>query len=156
MNLVGGGRENIKHRGLLARKPSRSLRESFLPVPRRAAAFHRVAALGGYAGGYATAWPTVAPVCETRQLPGFTQRASLPNVGLRATVRNGRLVVDEETQLPDGTVLDLVVDDEGDDLDDAQGQALRAAIAESLRQAEAGEAAPGDAILSRLRARRSG
>ena len=31
--------------------------------------------------------------------------------GLRARVQNGRLVVDEPTALPEGTVLDLVVDD---------------------------------------------
>ena len=78
------------------------------------------------------------------------------SVGVRATVRNGRLVVDEATQLPEGTVLDLVVDDEGDDLDDDQRRALHAAIAKSLKQAEAGDTSPGAAVLSRLRARRSG
>ncbi len=44
--------------------------------------------------------------------------------GLRARVQNGRLVVDEPTALPEGTVLDLVVDDEGDDLDAAEGSRL--------------------------------
>ena len=34
---------------------------------------------------------------------------------LRARVEKGRLVLDEPTTLPDGTVIDLVVDDEGDD-----------------------------------------
>jgi hypothetical protein len=32
---------------------------------------------------------------------------------LRARVENGRLVLDEPTTLPNGTVLDLVLDDEG-------------------------------------------
>lgn len=35
---------------------------------------------------------------------------------LRARVENGRLVLDEPTTLPEGTVIDLVADDEGDDL----------------------------------------
>jgi hypothetical protein len=76
-------------------------------------------------------------------------------VGLRATVQNGRLVVDEATALPEGTVLDLVVDDEGDELDEAQRRALDAAIERSLQQVDAGEVAPASEILTRLRARRS-
>jgi hypothetical protein len=39
---------------------------------------------------------------------------------LRALVKNGHLVLDEPTSLPEGTVLDLVVDDEGDNLDDEE------------------------------------
>jgi hypothetical protein len=75
-------------------------------------------------------------------------------MGVRATVRNGRLVIDEQTELPEGTVLDLVVDDEGDDLDTEDRRALDAAIAKSLRQVERGEVAPASDILARLRARR--
>lgn len=33
--------------------------------------------------------------------------------GVRARVQNGRLIVDDPTTLPEGTVLDLVCDDEG-------------------------------------------
>jgi hypothetical protein len=33
--------------------------------------------------------------------------------------------LDEPTTLPDGTVLELVLDDEGDDLDDDDREALR-------------------------------
>ena len=75
-------------------------------------------------------------------------------MGVRATVKNGRLVVDEPTTLPDGTVLDLVLDDEGDQLDPPQRRALNAAISTSLRQMSAGEVAPADEVLARLRARR--
>ena len=39
---------------------------------------------------------------------------------IRAKVQNGRLLLDAPTDLPDGTVLDLVVDDEGDDLDEVE------------------------------------
>ena len=76
-------------------------------------------------------------------------------MGVRATVRNGRLLVDEPTELPEGTVLDLVIDDEGDDLDDAERAALNAAISRSWRQAQAGRTAPVEEILERIRARRS-
>lgn len=47
---------------------------------------------------------------------------------LRARVANGRIVLDEPTALPEGTVLDLVVDDEGDDLTDEDRRALHAAV----------------------------
>ena len=75
-------------------------------------------------------------------------------MGLRATVQNGRVIVDEATQLPNETVLDLVIDDEGDDLDDEQRRALDAAIVRSLEQAVAGQVSPADDVLARLRARR--
>lgn len=77
-------------------------------------------------------------------------------MGLRATVQNGRVVVDAETELPDGTVLDLVIDDEGDDLDDDQRRALHAALDSSLEQAAVDRVAPADEVLDRLRARRRG
>ncbi|MBO6935155.1 MAG: hypothetical protein JJ863_09265 [Deltaproteobacteria bacterium] len=75
-------------------------------------------------------------------------------MSVRATVRNGRLIVDQPTDLPEGTVLDLVVDDEGDQLDEAERRALNAAISRSLEQAQAGETAPADEVLQKLRARR--
>lgn len=75
-------------------------------------------------------------------------------MGVRATVRNGRLLVDEETQLPEGTVLDLVIDDEGDELDERQRQALEAAISTSLHEAANGKVAPAAEILARLHSRR--
>lgn len=70
-----------------------------------------------------------------------------------ATVRRGRLTLDEPTELPEGIVLDLVIDDEGDDLDPAERAALDRAISSSLRDAAAGRTAPAEDILERLRAR---
>jgi hypothetical protein len=52
-------------------------------------------------------------------------------VGVRATARNGRLIVDEETQ--EGTVLDPVIDDESNDLEEAQHRILDSAISEHRR-----------------------
>jgi hypothetical protein len=74
-------------------------------------------------------------------------------VALKATVRNGRFVIDERTELPEGTVLDLVIDDEGDDLSPEEIAALNAAISRSLDQAASGQTAPASEILRRLRER---
>lgn len=77
-------------------------------------------------------------------------------MSVRATVRNGRLILDQPTELPDGMVLDLVVDDEGDDLDQRDLEALNRAISRSLEQAAAGRSAPAHEILEKLRTRRRG
>jgi hypothetical protein len=72
---------------------------------------------------------------------------------VRATVRDGRLVVDEPTTLPEGTVLDLVIDDEGDDLDPRDRARLHAAIDRSAAEAREGRVRPASAVLARLRTR---
>ena len=74
-------------------------------------------------------------------------------MSVKATVRDGRLVIDEPTDLPEGTVLELVVDDGGDDLGDDEHEAIRSAIATSLDQASRGRVVPAGEILARLRAR---
>ena len=73
---------------------------------------------------------------------------------LRAHVENGRLVLDEATTLPEGTVVDLVADDEGDDLTDEERRALQEALSASWESAEAGRLRPASAILDELRQRR--
>ena len=70
---------------------------------------------------------------------------------LRAVVRNGRIVLDEPTALPEGTVLNLVLDDEGDNLDETERTLLRAAIREGFAEAEAGHLIPTDQFLVELR-----
>jgi hypothetical protein len=71
--------------------------------------------------------------------------------GLRARVKDGRLVIDEPTSLPEGTVLDLVLDDEGDDLDTTERAARDAAILRSWQQAQAGLGRPAADVLKDLR-----
>jgi len=73
---------------------------------------------------------------------------------LRAHVKNGRLVLDEPTTLPDGTVVDLVADDEGDDLTQNERRALHESLSTSWQSAEDGHLRPGSAILDELRRRR--
>jgi len=72
----------------------------------------------------------------------------------RARVENGRIVLDEPTTLRDGTIIDLVADDEGDDLTDAERRSLHEALSASWRSAEAGHLKPASAILEDLRRRR--
>jgi hypothetical protein len=73
---------------------------------------------------------------------------------LRARVQNGRLVLDEPTTLPEGTVIDLVADDEGDDLTDDERRVLHEVLSASWESAEAGRLRPASAILDELRRRR--
>jgi hypothetical protein len=73
---------------------------------------------------------------------------------LRARVEKGRLVLDEPTTLPEGTVVDLVADDEGDDLTNEERRALHEALSASWKSAEAGRLLPASRILDELRRRR--
>src|SRR6266581_418232 len=73
---------------------------------------------------------------------------------LRARVEKGRLVLDEPTALPEGTVVDLVADDEGDDLTNEERRALNEALSTSWRSAEAGSLQPASRILDELRRQR--
>ena len=72
-------------------------------------------------------------------------------MSLRAVVKDGRLVVDEPTTLPEGTVLDLVVDDEGDDLDATERAALHAHLESSWEASRRGEFVPAEHVLAELR-----
>lgn len=71
---------------------------------------------------------------------------------LRARVHNGRLVMDEPTDLPEGTVLELVAEDEDDDLDDAERMALHAAIERAMDAARSGRVRPAEDVLADLHA----
>ena len=70
---------------------------------------------------------------------------------MRAKVINGRLVVDEPTSLPDGTVLDLVIDDEGDELTAEERARLDAALSRSVNSAEAGRVRRASDVVEDLR-----
>lgn len=70
---------------------------------------------------------------------------------LRARVKNGRLVLNEMLSLPEGTILDLVLDDEGDDLSPDEHRRLDAAIARAWASAKQGKLRPAKAVLHALR-----
>ena len=70
---------------------------------------------------------------------------------LRARVVDGRFVIDEPSPYPDGTVIELVVADEGDDLDDEERAELHAALEKSWLSAQAGRVRPAEELIARLR-----
>jgi hypothetical protein len=72
----------------------------------------------------------------------------------RARVENGRIILNEPTGLPNGTLIDLVADDEGDDLSDEERHALHEALSASWESAGSGRAKPASEILDELRRRR--
>lgn len=70
---------------------------------------------------------------------------------VRARVKNGRLVVDEPTDLPEGTELELAPVEEGDALDDEDRARLHAALERADDQLKAGKFVDGAVVLARLR-----
>ena len=72
---------------------------------------------------------------------------------LKARVKAGRLVVDEPTDLPEGTVVELLPLDPGDWLDDEDRAALHQALRDSEDDVTAGRLVDADAILRELRSR---
>jgi hypothetical protein len=71
---------------------------------------------------------------------------------LKAHVRGGRLVLDEPTDLPEGSEVELVAVDE--DFDPAERARLDAALERSMAQAKAGQLIDADAVIEKLLARR--
>ena len=69
---------------------------------------------------------------------------------LRAEVKNGRLVLDEPTRLPEGTVLELAMADSDDGLDPEERAALHEALAKSWQSARAGRLRPVEDLLEDL------
>jgi len=72
---------------------------------------------------------------------------------LKARVKNGRLVLDEPTDLPEGEVVELVPLG-ADEMDDADRAALHESLAVSIEQMKKGNLLDGEEVLARLRARR--
>ena len=58
---------------------------------------------------------------------------------LKAHVKNGRIVVDQPTDLPEGTELYLVPAEQGDDMSAEELAALEAAIEEGAEDFERGD-----------------
>jgi hypothetical protein len=73
---------------------------------------------------------------------------------LRAHVQNGRIVVDEGVDLPDGTQVHVAVLDDADQLDDEDRARLHAALERSQAEADAGQVVPAADVIADLRARR--
>lgn len=72
---------------------------------------------------------------------------------IKARVREGRLVVDEPTDLPEGTELQLLPLDPGDWLDPEERAALHEALRESGADIAAGRLVDAEEILRAIRSR---
>lgn len=70
---------------------------------------------------------------------------------MNALVRGGRLVLDEPTNLPEGSEVRVEVVD-GDDLDDEERALLHESIATGEAEADAGLVVSEDELWARLRA----
>jgi anti-sigma factor RsiW len=70
---------------------------------------------------------------------------------LKAHVHNGRLVLDEPTDLPEGTEVRLTLAD--DEMDDDERAELHASLERSMAQAKAGKLIDADVVLGKLLAR---
>lgn len=72
---------------------------------------------------------------------------------LKARVRGGRLVVDEPTDLPEGTEVELLALDPGDWLDEEGRAELHQALKDSDEDIKAGRLVDADGIFRELRSR---
>ena len=72
---------------------------------------------------------------------------------IKARVHAGRLTVDEPTNLPEGTEVELLPLDPGDWLDQADRAALHAALAQSKADVAAGRLVDATDVLKGLRSR---
>jgi predicted transcriptional regulator len=72
---------------------------------------------------------------------------------LKAVVRGGRAIIEDVGDYPDGTVLELSVVDEHDEMSDEERARLDAALERSLAEAEAGKTRPMEDVIAELRAR---
>jgi hypothetical protein len=72
----------------------------------------------------------------------------------KAHVKNGRLLLDEPTELPDGSEVDLVaVGSTADDLDDEDRKRLLQALDDAEEDVRQGRLVPADEVIAELRRR---
>ena len=77
---------------------------------------------------------------------------------MKARVENGRLKLDEPTDLPEGKLVDVVLLDEvflngGDELDDEERAALHESIRDGIDDMEAGRTVDAKTAIAELRSR---
>jgi hypothetical protein len=86
-------------------------------------------------------------------LLGGAVNVTLLDMTIKARVRAGRLVVDEPTDLPEGTEIELLPLDSGDCLDDSDRAALHEALRQSDGDIAAGRLVDAQEIVRELRSR---
>ena len=70
---------------------------------------------------------------------------------LKGRVRAGKVVIDEPLNLPEGSEVDLIVVDPGDDLDDDERERLHAALVVAREEIERGEGVAAEDLIEALR-----
>lgn len=90
---------------------------------------------------------------RVQRLLGGPPNATLVRMMIKARVHAGRLVLDEPTDLPEGTEVELLPLDPGDWLDEAERAALHEALRQSNADVAAGRLVEADEILKELRSR---
>jgi hypothetical protein len=73
---------------------------------------------------------------------------------LRAHVKRGRLVLDEPTDLPEGTEVELVPVDDVEMLDETERARLFGFLESSIRDHVPGKGVPAEEVLAEIRSRR--
>jgi len=91
---------------------------------------------------------TTQPACRAT-----LRGATVITMTLKARVKAGRLVVDEPTDLPEGTEIELLPLDPGDWLDEEDRAALHKALRDSEEDVKAGRLVDADTVLRELRSR---
>ena len=74
---------------------------------------------------------------------------------LKARVVNGRLVMNEPTDLPEGEEVNLVVADDWGEMSEEERAELDRALEESIAQAKAGQLVDAEVVMAELRSRRA-
>jgi len=88
---------------------------------------------------------------RSRLLSAAAFAGILSNMTLKARVQKGRLVVDEPTDLPEGTEVELLPLDPGDWLSDEDRSALHRALIASGADVDAGRIIDANEVLRELR-----
>jgi len=70
---------------------------------------------------------------------------------LKAHVRNGRLIMDEPTDIPEGSEIELVIAGDEDDLDEKERERLHRALRKSWASAKRGDTRPAQEIMRKLK-----
>ncbi len=70
---------------------------------------------------------------------------------LKAHVRNGRLIMDEPTDIPEGSEIELVIADDEDNLDEKERERLHRALRKSWASAKRHDTRPVREIMHKLK-----
>jgi hypothetical protein len=110
--------------------------------------------VGHYAGASGKKWRAYDVVSSAAGQRGRCAVESKAMLAFKAQVKDGRLVLDEPTSLPEGEVVYLVpFDDEGDAMAESERARVDDALERSMAQARAGRLVDADDVIEGLLAR---